>query len=298
MILVTGGAGFIGSNFVLEWLQAEGSPLVNLDKLTYAGNLNNLAAIRDDTRHVFVRGDICDAALVASLLKQHRPRAVVHLAAESHVDRSIHGPADFIQTNVVGTLTLLEAVRAFWSALPARERHQSHPRHLRDLLCQPGIGQVLDLGQRQRRRRQRERKDRRIGRIHLAVHGRRGQVARQQIGSGVDRGLHVVHLGRVLRGKGGQVCQQDLVDHLALVEAIERRDPELVPLLEEAGVEYEGVLQSWLSQALIWMLPLGLLLLALDLAFLRTPIAGAILRGMRRWQTWRRERKRQKTWTS
>ena len=122
MILVTGGAGFIGSNFVLEWLAAEGSPVVNLDKLTYAGNLNNLAAIRDDARHVFVRGDICDGALLAALLKMHRPRAVVHLAAESHVDRSIHGPADFIQTNVVGTLTLLEAVRAYWSPLPESER--------------------------------------------------------------------------------------------------------------------------------------------------------------------------------
>lgn len=122
MILVTGGAGFIGSNFVLEWLAAEGSPVVNLDKLAYAGNLNNLAAIRDDARHLFVRGDICDSALVASLLKNHRPRAVVHLAAESHVDRSIRGPADFIQTNIVGTLTLLEAVRAYWSALPEPER--------------------------------------------------------------------------------------------------------------------------------------------------------------------------------
>ena len=122
VILVTGGAGFIGSNFVLEWLTHEGSPLVNLDKLTYAGNLGNLAAIRDDPRHVFVRGDIGDAALVGALLKEHRPRAVVHFAAESHVDRSIHGPADFIQTNVVGTLALLEAVRAYWSALPETER--------------------------------------------------------------------------------------------------------------------------------------------------------------------------------
>src|SRR5687768_13313149 len=101
MILVTGGAGFIGSNFVLEWLAAEGTPVVNLDKLTYAGNLGNLVSVRDDARHVFVRGDIADRELVAGLLEKHRPRAIVHFAAESHVDRSIHGPGEFIQTNVI-----------------------------------------------------------------------------------------------------------------------------------------------------------------------------------------------------
>ncbi|MGZ9080454.1 MAG: dTDP-glucose 4,6-dehydratase [Burkholderiales bacterium] len=122
MILVTGGAGFIGSNFVLDWLAGVGTPVVNLDKLTYAGNLDNLAALRNDPRHVFVRGDIADGTLVEALLKEHRPRAVVHLAAESHVDRSIHAPTDFIQTNVVGTLALLEAVRSYWSASPAAER--------------------------------------------------------------------------------------------------------------------------------------------------------------------------------
>jgi dTDP-glucose 4,6-dehydratase len=122
VILVTGGAGFIGSNFVLEWLAAEGTPLVNLDKLTYAGNLGNLMSVRDDPRHVFVRGDICDRDLVARLLKQHRPRAIVHFAAESHVDRSIHGPAEFIQTNVVGTFSLLEEARAYWSELKGDER--------------------------------------------------------------------------------------------------------------------------------------------------------------------------------
>jgi dTDP-glucose 4,6-dehydratase len=114
MLLVTGGAGFIGSNFVLSTLAGPGEPLVNLDKLTYAGNLRNLDAVRDDARHVFVRGDICDRALVADLLARHRPRAVVHFAAESHVDRSITGPAAFVQTNVVGTFALLEEFRLYW----------------------------------------------------------------------------------------------------------------------------------------------------------------------------------------
>jgi dTDP-glucose 4,6-dehydratase len=113
MLLVTGGAGFIGSNFVLSTIAATGEPIVNLDKLTYAGNLRNLEALRDDRRHVFVRGDICDRALVSSLLKQHAPRAIVHFAAESHVDRSITGPAPFIQTNVVGTFSLLEEARIY-----------------------------------------------------------------------------------------------------------------------------------------------------------------------------------------
>jgi len=116
-ILVTGGAGFIGANFVLDWLAAGGEPTVNLDKLTYAGNLESLVALKDDPRHVFVQGDIGDAALVEKLLRQHQPRAIINFAAESHVDRSIHGPEDFIQTNVVGTFHLLEAVRAYWSGL-------------------------------------------------------------------------------------------------------------------------------------------------------------------------------------
>jgi len=114
MILVTGGAGFIGSNFVLDWIAATGEPVVNLDKLTYAGNLANLAALAGDERHRFVRGDIGDAALLERLFSEHRPRAVVHFAAESHVDRSIHGPAAFVATNIVGTFTLLEAARAAW----------------------------------------------------------------------------------------------------------------------------------------------------------------------------------------
>jgi len=117
MILVTGGAGFIGSNFVLDWLRETGEPVVNLDKLTYAGNLENLAGLRNDVRHDFVQGDINDAELLAELMKRHAPRAIVHFAAESHVDRSIHGPAEFIQTNINGTFTLLEAARAHWSAL-------------------------------------------------------------------------------------------------------------------------------------------------------------------------------------
>ena len=122
-ILVTGGAGFIGSNFVLDWIAAAGEPVVNLDKLTYAGNLANLASLSGDARHRFVRGDIGDAALLDRLFAEHKPRAVVHFAAESHVDRSIHGPAPFIETNVVGTFQLLEASRRFWSALQGDARN-------------------------------------------------------------------------------------------------------------------------------------------------------------------------------
>jgi dTDP-glucose 4,6-dehydratase len=122
MILVTGGAGFIGANFILDWLAAAGEPVVNLDKLTYSGNLGNLAPIRGDARHVFVRGDIGDRSHVARLLAEHKPRAVVNFAAETHVDRSIHGPDAFVKTNVLGTFELLEAVRAHWSSLPAGER--------------------------------------------------------------------------------------------------------------------------------------------------------------------------------
>jgi dTDP-glucose 4,6-dehydratase len=114
MLLVTGGAGFIGSNFVLSTVAQTGETIVNLDKLTYAGHLRNLDALRADSRHVFVRGDICDRALVAELLARHKPRAIVHFAAESHVDRSISGPAAFVQTNVVGTFALLEESRAFF----------------------------------------------------------------------------------------------------------------------------------------------------------------------------------------
>jgi dTDP-glucose 4,6-dehydratase len=123
MILVTGGAGFIGSNFVLDWLAASDEPVVNLDLLTYAGNLENLSTLQNDPRHIFRRGDIGDAKLVPELLQEYQPRAVVNFAAESHVDRSIHGPEDFIQTNVVGTFHLLESVRAYWNtlALDAKE---------------------------------------------------------------------------------------------------------------------------------------------------------------------------------
>lgn len=121
-ILVTGGAGFIGSNFVLDWLANNDETVVNLDKLTYAGNLENLASLKGDARHVFVHGDIGDGALVARLLAEHKVRAVLNFAAESHVDRSIEGPGAFIQTNIVGSFNLLEAVRAYWSALPEAER--------------------------------------------------------------------------------------------------------------------------------------------------------------------------------
>ncbi|MEO8630888.1 MAG: dTDP-glucose 4,6-dehydratase, partial [Betaproteobacteria bacterium] len=121
-IIVTGGAGFIGSNFVLDWVSAGRGRLINFDKLTYAGNLRNLDALRGNAAHSFVRGDICDSVAVAQLLAAHRPRAILHFAAESHVDRSIHGPEDFVATNVTGTFRLLEAARAYWSALPGPEK--------------------------------------------------------------------------------------------------------------------------------------------------------------------------------
>ena len=121
-ILVTGGAGFIGSNFVLDWLAQSDEIVINLDKLTYAGNRENLQSLNGDPRHVFVQGDIGDSTLVANLLAQHQPRAIVNFAAESHVDRSIHGPEDFIQTNIVGTFRLLEAVRAYWGGLQSDAR--------------------------------------------------------------------------------------------------------------------------------------------------------------------------------
>ncbi|MDQ7990885.1 MAG: dTDP-glucose 4,6-dehydratase [Candidatus Dactylopiibacterium sp.] len=121
-ILITGGAGFIGSNFVLDWLRESDEPVVNLDKLTYAGNLGNLRGLEGDARHTFVQGDICDRACVDGLLTAHRPRAIVHFAAESHVDRSIHGPGEFLRTNIDGTFTLLEAARAYWGALEGEEK--------------------------------------------------------------------------------------------------------------------------------------------------------------------------------
>jgi dTDP-glucose 4,6-dehydratase len=130
MILVTGGAGFIGANFVLDWLAAHDEPVVNLDKLTYAGNLDNLASLQGDARHVFVQGDIGDVALITGLLNQHQPRAVVNFAAESHVDRSIHGPEDFIQTNVLGTFRLLEALRGYWSGLDTSAKSEFRMLHV------------------------------------------------------------------------------------------------------------------------------------------------------------------------
>ena len=121
-ILVTGGAGFIGSNFVLQWLAAEQDSVINLDKLTYAGNPANLAAVSSDRRYRFMQGDICDREMIAELLLRHRPRAIVHFAAESHVDRSIRGPDDFIRTNVNGTFSLLEQSRAYWSGMDGKEK--------------------------------------------------------------------------------------------------------------------------------------------------------------------------------
>jgi dTDP-glucose 4,6-dehydratase len=121
-ILVTGGAGFIGSNFVLNWIAKTKAGIVNLDLLTYAGNRRNLVSVEGDSRHVFVKGDIGDGALVGSLLEKYKPRAILHFAAESHVDRSIAGPGAFIQTNIVGTFSLLEQAKKYWSGLPAEDK--------------------------------------------------------------------------------------------------------------------------------------------------------------------------------
>ena len=130
MILVTGGAGFIGANFVLDWLAQSGETVINLDELTYAGNLENLASLAEDQRHFFVQGSIGDSDLVASLLAQHQPRAIINFAAESHVDRSIHGPEDFIQTNIVGTFRLLEAVLAYWNNLQGEAKQNFRFLHV------------------------------------------------------------------------------------------------------------------------------------------------------------------------
>ena len=129
-ILVTGGAGFIGANYVIDWLAESNETIINLDKLTYAGNVENLASLRGDPRHVFIQGDIGDTALVAALLAQYRPRAVINLAAESHVDRSIHGPGQFIQTNVVGAFHLLECVRCFWNDLEDQAKARFRMLHV------------------------------------------------------------------------------------------------------------------------------------------------------------------------
>ncbi len=129
-ILVTGGAGFIGSNFILDWLAQSDEPVVNLDALTYAGNLENLAALQGDARHIFEKGDIGDRNLVDRLLTVHRPRALIHFAAESHVDRSISGPGAFIKTNIEGTYTLLEAARQHWQGLPDGERQAFRFHHV------------------------------------------------------------------------------------------------------------------------------------------------------------------------
>jgi dTDP-glucose 4,6-dehydratase len=127
-VLVSGGAGFIGANFVLDWLAASDEPIINLDKLTYAGNPETLASLQGDARHQLVQGDISDRALVSRLLAEHKPRAVVNFAAESHVDRSIHGPGEFIETNIVGTFRLLESVRGYWLQLPQENMDRFVPR--------------------------------------------------------------------------------------------------------------------------------------------------------------------------
>jgi dTDP-glucose 4,6-dehydratase len=129
-ILITGGAGFVGSNFILQWLASESGQVVNLDKLTYAGNLGNLESVANDPRYVFVQGDIGDRPLVQELLHRHQPRAIVHFAAESHVDRSIHGPDDFVRTNVNGTFNLLEEVRAYWAKLTPERKNTFRFLHI------------------------------------------------------------------------------------------------------------------------------------------------------------------------
>ena len=130
MIFVTGGAGFIGSNFVLDWLARSEEPVLNLDKLTYAGNLDNLRSLEADARHIFVQGDIGDQELLAELLSRHQPRAIVHFAAETHVDRSIQSPGAFIEANVVGTFRLLEAAHSYWGALQERRREDFRFLHV------------------------------------------------------------------------------------------------------------------------------------------------------------------------
>ena len=130
MILVTGGAGFIGANFVLDWLAQSDEVIINLDALTYAGNLQSLASLGADTRHIFVQGNIDDSTLLADLLAQNRPRSIINFAAESHVDRSIHGPEDFIQTNIVGTFRLLEAVRVYWGGLNSEAKQSFRFLHV------------------------------------------------------------------------------------------------------------------------------------------------------------------------
>jgi dTDP-glucose 4,6-dehydratase len=130
MILVTGGAGFIGANFVLDWVAQSDEAIINLDALTYAGNRENLASLEGNEQHIFVHGDIADTALVSALLAQHQPRAIINFAAESHVDRSIHGPEDFIQTNIVGTFKLLEATRAYWGSLQGEAKQDFRFLHV------------------------------------------------------------------------------------------------------------------------------------------------------------------------
>jgi len=129
-IVVTGGAGFIGSNFVLDWLAENDETVINLDLLTYAGNLDNLSSLKDDSRHIFVRGDIGDTELIESLLSEHKPRAIINFAAESHVDRSIHGPQAFVQTNVIGTFNLLESTRTYWNQLQGQEKQNFRFLHV------------------------------------------------------------------------------------------------------------------------------------------------------------------------
>ena len=131
MILVTGGAGFIGGNFVLDWFSSKDAEgIVNLDKLTYAGNLATLEPLKNDRRHIFIHGDIGDQVLVKKLLIEHKPRAIVNFAAESHVDRSIHGPADFVQTNILGTFNLLECAREYWNSLQGNTKEQFRFHHV------------------------------------------------------------------------------------------------------------------------------------------------------------------------
>ena len=129
-LFVTGGAGFIGSHFILDWLKQTDEPIINLDKLTYAGNLDNLNSLKSDHRHHFVQGDICNGDLISQLLNEYQPRAILHFAAESHVDRSIEGPADFIQTNIVGTFRLLESARTYWTSLSPEDKSQFRFLHI------------------------------------------------------------------------------------------------------------------------------------------------------------------------
>ena len=198
-ILVTGGAGFIGSNFVLDWLAGSKEAVVNLDKLTYAGNVHNLASLAGDERHIFVQGDIGDADLLAALLTQHQPRAVLNFAAESHVDRSILGPGEFIQTNIVGTFHLLEQVRAYWATLTVILVMRREGMVSLKLTLQYLAGTLIDTPAGRQAVEQREEG----GDISTVTHARQATVATETTPGGFDRAAQTQTPRRLHHGAQG-----------------------------------------------------------------------------------------------